>query len=285
MSREKRAQEPDKRITDNTTMNGLQSFAIVVALALQCCACSTKQAQPKTQTNANKQEAEIRELIEQLVFKHEKASETPLLSPGIGGHDDEEYRKQFEKCFQAYRKLTEFKEVAFPFLVAHLDDRRPSIHFRNHYPGHSVGDACYWNIYFQLQDRPGDYSSYGYSRKGRDGKNHPKPYWEGTPFDEAGGLKAWLKQNKGLSYPEKQIKCLNWLVVREKAIGVPDAESYFENILPLEIRILERKGETGTDVKQELDRSRQIMNGKITKAVPAELLPDKSEQANPLSPK
>jgi len=248
-----------------------------VALAVHCTAFNAQPTQPKAPPATGKQEAEIRKLIEQLVFEHEKASETPLLSPGIDGND-KEYKKQFEKCQQAFRKLTEFKEAAFPFLIEHLDDKRPSIHFRNHYLGHSVGDACYWNIYFQLEDQPKDYSSYGHSRKGRDGKAHTKPYWEGTPFDEAGGLKAWLEQNKDLSYPEKQIKCLNWLLAREKAIGAPDAESYFENILPLEIRILERKQETGADVNRELNRLRKIMKGKLINEVPAELLPERSQR-------
>lgn len=251
-------------------------WVAAVALAVQLTALHAQPAELKARPASSKQEAEIRKLIEQLVFEHKEASETPLLSPGISGNDDKEYEKQFDKCHQAFRKLTEFKEAAFPFLVEHLDDKRPSVHFRNHYPEHSVGDACYWNIYFQLEDRPKDYSSYGYSRKGRDGKAHTKPYWEGTPFDEAGGLKMWLEQNKDLSYPEKQIKCLNWLLTREKAIGAPDAESYFENILPLEIRILERKKETGADVDRELNRLRKIMKDKLIKEVPAELLPDKS---------
>src|SRR5262249_54823075 len=109
--------------------------------------------------------------------------------------------------------------------------------------------------------------------------------WEGTPFDDAGGLKAWLEQNKDLSYAEKQIKCLNWLLTREKAIGIPDAESYFEDILPLEIRILERKRETGADVQQQLDRLRKIQKDKIVVEVPVELLPQKSQQGSPQKPK
>jgi len=268
----------------NPTTIRFQSFIVAAALAVQCAAVNAQQAQPRDRPAASNQEAEIRKLIEQLVFQHKNASQTPLLSPGIGGNDDKEYKRQFDKCQQAFRKLTEFKGAAFPFLVEHLDDKRPSIHFRNHSMGHSVGDACYWNIYFQLQDRPNDYSSYGYSRKGRDGKDHPKPYWEGTPFDEAGGLKAWLEQNKDLSYPEKQIKCLNWLLAREKAIGAPDPESYFENILPLEISILERKQEAGADVNRELDRLRKIMKGKLINEVPVELLPEKS-RLDPPKPK
>lgn len=222
-------------------------------------------------------------LIEQLVFQHPRASETPLISPIVGINDDDpNYKKQFDKCRQAFDKLTELGEGAFPALVAHLEDKRPSIHFRNHFPGHSVGDACYWNIYFQLTDHPKDYSSYGYSRKGRDGQHHSKPYWEATPFDEAGRLKSWLEQNSALSYRQKQIQCLTWLLAREKAIGAADAESYFENILPLEIRILERKEQTGVDVKAELGRLRKIMKDKRADEVPPDILPQKSsEQVKP----
>ena len=74
---------------------------------------------------------------------------------------------------------------------------------------------------------------------------------------------------------EKQIKCLNWLLEKEKAIGACDAESYFENILPLEIRVLELKLETGENVKKDLDRLRQIKIRKLVNEVPAGLLPAK----------
>jgi hypothetical protein len=115
--------------------NRLQAFVIAVVLASVCSASDAQQT------------AEIPKLIEQLVFDHPRASETPLISPIIGVNDDDpEYKNQFDKCHQAFRKLTDLGETAFPFLVAHLNDKRPSIHFRNHYSGHSVGDACYWNI-------------------------------------------------------------------------------------------------------------------------------------------
>lgn len=219
------------------------------------------------------QEKEIRSLIEQLVFSEQKARKEPLLSPGIADKTDA-YRKRFERCASAFEKLYEFKEVAFPFLVEHLDDDRQSIPFRNHFLGQSVGNACYWNIYFQLQDRPDDYSSYGYSRKGRDGRSHPKPYGEGTPFDDAGGAAKWLDQNRELSYTQKQVKCLRWLLDREKAIGACDPESYFENILPLEVRIAERRLQAGEDVQSELDRLRLIRDEKRVAEIPAEYLPD-----------
>lgn len=211
-----------------------------------------------------KQEAEIRALVEQLVFVE---PENP--------NDQEAQGKQMDICYDAFKKLFEFKGLAFPILIEHLDDKRESIHFRNHYLGHSVGDACYWNIYFQLLDRPKDYSRYGYSRKGRDGKSHPKPVWKGKPFDDAGGLRKWLIANKDLSYTEQQIKCLKWLLEKEKKIGAPDAESYFINILPLEIRIRERQLELGMDVKSELKRLRKIKSQKMINEIPKELLPEK----------
>ncbi len=92
------------------------------------------------------------------------------------------------------------------------------------------------------------------STEGRDGSSHPKPYWEGTPFDDAGEwqIAEWSEQNKDLSYIEMQIKCLNWLLDGEKKNRASDADSYFENILPLEIQILKRELELGMDVKERL---------------------------------
>ena len=109
--------------------------------------------------------------------------------------------------------------------------------------------------------------------KGTRWENHEKPSWD-SPFGK-GGLKQWLEQNQALSYHAKQIKCLNWFLDREKTIGASDAESYFENILPLEIHILERKQEDGLDVQQELARLREIRDGKLVKEIPPDLLPDK----------
>jgi hypothetical protein len=113
------------------------------------------------------QEKEIRGLIDLLIFDSDP--------------DVEVNRKRREACERAYEKLFEFKGLAIPFMVEHLNDDRHSIPFRNHFAGSSVGNACFWNIYFQLQDQPADYSEYGYSRKGSDGKNHPKPYWKARP--------------------------------------------------------------------------------------------------------
>lgn len=214
------------------------------------------------------------ELVDQLVLNEGKASNEPVLSPGVADKSPE-YTQRFKKVQDAFGKLTELKFKAFPVLVKHLDDKRQSINFRNHYVANSVGDACMWNIYFQLQDRPRNYSKYGYQRKGRDGSSHPKPYWEGTPFDDAGGIAKWLEQNKDLSYIEMQIKCLNWLLDGEKKIGASDADSYFENIFPLEIQILRREMELGMDVKERLAAKEKALRDRDVSAIPPELLPPK----------
>lgn len=222
----------------------------------------------------SKESQSIEELVDQLVFADGNASNEPVFSPGVNDKSPE-YAQRFKKVQDAFDKLAKSKVRAFPILVKHLDDKRQSINFRNHYLANSVGDACMWIIYFQLQDRPKNYSKYGYQRKGRDGQNHPKPYWEGTPFDDAGGIAKWLEQNKNLSYTEMQIKCLNWLLEGEKKIGASDAESYFENILPLEIQILKRELEQGLDVKERLVTKEKILRDRVVSAIPPELLPSK----------
>ncbi|MEM7010314.1 MAG: hypothetical protein AAF585_02420, partial [Verrucomicrobiota bacterium] len=159
---------------------------------------------------------------------------------------------EFEKCIQAYEELEKFGAKAVPILVDHMNDDRQSIHFRNHYEGSTVGDACYWILYDFLQDTPRNYSSYGLQREGRDLQLHVKPYWSGSPFKAARGLAKFLKANEEMSYPEMQLLCLQWLLEGEKKIGASDAESYFINILPLEIRVLERRLEIGEDGAQDL---------------------------------
>lgn len=217
---------------------------------------------------------EIEKVVDQLVFSKGKKSRKSVLKPGLSDQSSE-YEQQFKTVEEAFEKLTLLKMKAFPVLVKHLDDKRPSINFRNHYVGHSIGDACTWNIYYQLQDRPKDYSTYGFQRKGRDGEYHTKPYWEGIPFDEAGGVSKWLEQNKELTYSQMQVKCLNWLLDAEKRIGSPDANSYFENILPLEIQILKRELESGLDVKERLAALEKALLARDASIIPPKLLPPK----------
>jgi hypothetical protein len=246
-------------------------LALALAFLLGCGTPMLQQPASKGEKASAKQEQEIRSLIEQLVFAEGEAKGPPY-SPGVADNS-KEYRERYKTCQKAFEKLAEFKGLAFPFLIEHFEDKRQSICFRNHFPNSSVGHACHWNIYYQLQDMPEDYSEYGLERKGRDGQFHVKPYWEGTPFGEAGGVSKWLEANRNLSYAEKQVKCLQWLLEKEKAIGACDADSYFLNILPLEIRILERRLEAGENVKKPLEELRRVKEEKRVDKIPAELLP------------
>ncbi len=72
-----------------------------------------------------------------------------------------------------------------------------------------------------------------------------------------------------------QIKCLQWLLEKEKKIGVQTRTSYSLNILPLEIRILERRKQNGDDVNDQLARLVRIRDDKLTDEIPKELLPDR----------
>jgi len=159
------------------------------------------------------------------VFEDGEATNEPVHAPDEKGSP--ECHQRFETCLAAFKKLSELKDRAFPLLVEHFDDRRQSINFMNHRAENSVGDACYWNIYFQLQDCPDNYSEYGFQRTGRDGRDHPKPYWEGTPFGDAAGLKKWLEENRDLTYPQMQVRCLQWLLERSarSAPAMPKATS------------------------------------------------------------
>lgn len=264
-------------------MNRAHCLMAALVFAGLCAACSPQESSKKQPRALSQQEIEIENLIEQLVFNDPKASRPPGSDSGAGA-EDAAIKKECAKCEEAFRKLTEHKEASLPLLLEHLGDQRPSVPFRHHFVGHSVGFACYWNIYDQLMDTPPDYSSYGLVREGRDGKDHEKPNQGGGPFSEVRGPQAWLEQNKHLSYVEKQIKCLEWMLAKEKEIGAADAESYFKNILPLEIRILERKLDTGVPVQSELHRLRKILREKIVSEIPPELLPDKPANTDPPKP-
>ncbi len=174
---------------------------------------------------------------------------------------------------EAFKRLTAFNGLAFLLIAAHLDDKRPSSMHWNHTLVKTVGGMCYRVIHDQLTEFPAGYSEYGYQRTGRDGKGHVKPYWAGTPYDAADGLENWLQQNENLSYFEKRIKCLNWLLDEEKKIGVIDPQGYYVHILPLEREILELKAEAGDDVTNELARVREQSKTKPADQIPKELLP------------
>lgn len=256
---------------------------------------------------ANKdQELEIHKLIEQLVFYPfpmpqgplvplvipEPAPEDPFsglpptspqfeveeVPPGIA----RENAKSAKACRVAFHRLLSLGALAVPSMVEHLEDGRPSLDFNGHWKTSTLGDACYWNLREGLQDLPEDYSSYGYARKGRDGENHVTPYWIYPGLLPKEGLKAWLTKNATLSYTEKQIKCLKWYLAEEKKIGASDPRDYFVNILPLEIRILQKRSQLGEDVEKDLKQRLKIQKDKQESAVPPELLPAQPKKESEL---
>ena len=264
------------------------AVALSLGLTLDCSAQGLQQTgtikkeRPRTRTQSvvipkrdrkptKEQEQHIRALIEKLVFVPLPKSNKPIRTD----EDLKAANKPFTIVYKAGSELMKYKELAIPILVEHLNDKRKSVHFKNHDIRNDVGTACYYLIYFQLQDRPKDYSRYGYSRKGRDGKDHVQAHSSGTPFDDAGGLKKWLVANKHLTYTEKQLKCLNWLLDKEKEIGASGPKSYFRDILPLEIQILKRELSMGKDVRKKLARLEKIKKEKLVNEIPRELLPDK----------
>lgn len=246
--------------------------SILLALLLPLIA----RAQTFQQKPTPQEEKQIKQLIENLVFEHPKADQKILIQPYVGSKEDDRYKAQYDKCHQAFQKLRTYQQKAFPLLLQHLEDQRPSIHFKNHIENHTVGDACYWNIRFQLEARPKNYSEYGLQREGKDGKLHIKPYWKSSPFAADGGLTAWLKKHQHLSYTEMQIKCLQWLLENEKQIGASDSDSYYLNIAPLELRILELKQQNGESHTAEITRLQTALKNKSPDQVPANLLPQKN---------
>ncbi len=190
-----------------------------------------------------------------------------------------ELRGYYKIRDDAFKRLTAFKDLAFPQLVAHLDDGRPSEKYWNHSRAKTVGRMCYRVIHDQLTEFPPGYTEYGWARTGSNGQSHVKPYWAGTPYDGSGGtdaaddLRKWLQQNQNLSYSGKRVKCLTWQLGEEKKIGVIDPHGYYVNILPLELEILELQAAAGQDVSNELARVRILSKTRPANQVPKELMP------------
>jgi hypothetical protein len=85
-----------------------------------------------------------------------------------------ELREYYKIRDDAFKRLTAFKDLAFPQLVAHLDDGRPSEKHWNHSQAKTVGRMCYRVIHDQLTEFPPGYTEYGWARTGRDGESHVK---------------------------------------------------------------------------------------------------------------
>jgi hypothetical protein len=262
-------------------------------------AAQTGEAQVKraAATASHEQEKEIRELIEKLVITEKevlanaaedaRSAKVRAEAEKNGDQVDDPFGTvdippEVLKELQGYHKtredafdqLTAFKDLAFPILAEHLEDARPSVKVWNHIYAKTVGAVCYRVIHNQLMELPPGYSEYGLQRTGRDGEGHIKPYWEPEPYADSDGLANWLRLNEGLTYTEKRIKCLAWLLDGEKKIGVIDPDGYYTHIFALELEILKQKAAMGKDVADELARALILWESRPANQVPKELLPD-----------
>lgn len=248
-------------------------------------------------TATPEQEKEIRELIEKLVITEKevlaraaeeaRAAKVRAEAEKRGDTVDDPFGTvepppEVEKELQGYYKtredafdqLTAFKDLAFPILVEHFEDARPSVKIWNHSYAKTVGAVCYRVIHDQLMELPPGYSEYGLTRTGRDGERHEKPYWHPEPYADSDGLANWLRENEALTYTEKRIKCLAWLLDGEKKIGVIDPDGCYTHIFALELEILRQKAAMGQDVAAELARALALWESRPAAQVPKELLPD-----------
>lgn len=220
------------------------------------------------------QEKEIRELIEMLVITERESVLTDSAEGVRTAELEEELAGYIKARKDAFNRLTAFQELAFPMLAEYFDDDRPSAMVWNHIFARTVGTVCYRVVHNQLMELPPDYSDYGLTRIGRDGERHIKPYWEPEPYADSNGLANWLRDNEGLSYAEKRIKCLNWLLDGEKKIGVIDPGGYYTHVFALELEILKQKAAMGKDVAEALARALVQWEARPADQVPKELLPD-----------
>lgn len=242
------------------------------------------------------EEAEISKLIESMVIS-EKEKRTEALEEERSAKERAEARKKGDRNYDpysqgnvppavleelrgytkarndAFARLTGYGELAFPILAAHLDDERPSRKHWNHTFVKTIGGMCYRIIHDQLTAFPPGYGEYGLTRPGRDGRLHTKPYWDGTPYDEADGLGPWIKENRHLGFIRMRIKCLEWQLREEKKIGVIDPQGYYVHIQPLELEILKLRAASGEDVAKELERAKELFKKHPGDQVPKELMP------------
>lgn len=223
--------------------------------------------------------AAIRKLIDQLwmdvVPRTEKSGDSPPENPYDIPEDDitRENRRRAKRCALAFERLSNLGELAFPFLIEHLEDKRPSVDFHGHLRDRFVGTACHLIIRYQIEGYPEDYGQYGYQRIGKDGGLHVVPRNRSdSPFWD---IRNWLESNRDVSLAGKRIRAMEWALDQERKIGAFGAEGYYVNILPLEIGILERKAELGADVGGELKRLKKIRDERKEESEPRELLPVK----------
>lgn len=203
----------------------LKSLWLVLPLVA---ACRTHTTEPKLSPVASASAEEIEALIEQLAIAQEPAGDAPILTP----RRDAPKTDPRMIAMEAGRKLGDYGQAAFPYLLKHLDDNRQSVAFRRVLPS-TVGDACFCIMRGQLIPLPSDYEM-SIMREGADGQLHERPLYAGRDIFDPGTIAAWLEARRYGSLEEMQVETLQWVIDEEKKIGFRNEKDKQDYLHPLE---------------------------------------------------
>jgi hypothetical protein len=184
---------------------GVSLAVSAMATALSACADRTvappaATTRPTTASNpAATQAAAVRELIDRLAIANSPAGNGPVYTPSV----DTPARDPRVIAIDAAGKLYGYGTVAYPHLLAALDDRRQSIALRAQLPA-TVGLACLNIIRNQICVTPEDYFR-TLVRTGADGEEHDRPFTSEDLFDMS-TVRAWLGARSNRSLASLQLE-------------------------------------------------------------------------------
>jgi hypothetical protein len=184
----------------------------------------------------------IRALIEKLAISDRPAPKEPLVT-----YNNPKNAELVQRVEATASEIEKFGSIAFPQLMAHLDDPRQSVPFRRVLPS-TVADACLSIIMRQVYALPNGYSeTASLYRRGADGKLHEQPVWSRQIYDGVGARK-WLTDRKNRTLRELQLEAVEWMLKIQKEIGARTTAEREEYIAPLEAQVtkLRREADPGS---------------------------------------
>lgn len=136
--------------------------------------------------------------------------------------------------FRAFDELIRRGRLAFPTLLKHLNDQRPSgVPLRAVTSPDSISYACFRILKCQILPFPAGYSR-SLFRRGTDDRLHPRPGMDDhNPFNRE-NIGEWLAAREHRSITEIQIEGVQWLIAEEKKIGFHDSSESDLVLKPLE---------------------------------------------------
>lgn len=185
--------------------------------------------------------------IEALIAQLRSANKEPHVKitnyPGIVNDFIELPKDYDEKAQEVVRnarsQLEEIGDEAFPFLIAHRNDKEYSLSIEQcKWEPFSVGDVCLMILERHVASVSTIY----------------KPRFDTCHFAEGYSyrvdsrlrevriaLRKWYDEHKSCKLREMQIERVEWAIAQEKAIGFPDARDKEQYLVPLERRLDELK--------------------------------------------